>query len=269
MTNGRFTGKVALVTGAARGMGRAHAVRLASEGADIIMCDIARDFDVTPYPGSTLEDLRETKRLVTALGRGCVSEPVDVRDFEALEHLVQGGVDELGGLDVVVANAGINSAGRAWELSEEEFDEVISVNLKGVWHTAKAAIPTMIARGNGGVIVMTGSTSAVKGLPFMAHYSATKHGVVGLVKTLAVELGQYNIRVIAVHPGATRTGLTSPPMHQLVAENPRTASVFDNTLPVELMEAEDVAAAVAFLASDEARYMTGSEVRVDMGNLCR
>lgn len=269
MDAGRFAGKVAFVTGAARGMGRAHATRLAAEGADVIMCDIARDFATTPYPGATPDDLKETERQIVELGRRCVSERVDVRDFESLQALVQRGVAELGRLDVVVANAGINGAGRAWELSEAEFDEVISVNLKGVWHTAKATVPILIEQGEGGVLVMTGSTAAVKGLPFLAHYTAAKHGVVGLVKALAVELGQYGIRTVALHPAATRTGMQGPDMHRLIEENPRTASVFDNTLPGEAMDPEDVSAAVAFLASDEARFITGSEFRVDMGNLCR
>jgi len=267
MPSNRFTGKVAFVTGAARGMGRAHAVRLAAEGADLILCDVARDFATTQYPGATPEDLAETVAAIERLDRRCVSEQVDVRDFAALDGLVRRGVAEFGRLDVVVANAGINAAGRAWELSEEAFDEVVSVNLKGVWLTAKVCIPHMLERG--GVIVITGSTSAVKGLPFIAPYAAAKAGVVGLAKSLAIELGQYGIRVVVIHPGSTATGMKTPEMHELIAQNPRTASVFENTLPVKTQEAEDVAAAMAFLASDEARQITGSEIRVDMGNLCR
>lgn len=265
----RYVGKVALVTGAARGIGRATAIRLASEGADVILCDYVRDSPFAPYPGATREDLLETERQVAMVGRRCVSGEVDVRDLDGLQGLVDRGVSELGRLDVVIANAGIASAGRSWEISEAEWDEVVSINLKGVWNTTKATIPTLIEQGQGGVIAATGSTAAVKGLPFLAHYAAAKHGVLGLVKSLAVELGQYDIRVVAIHPAGTRTGIRNPMMHQLMQENPTAASVADRSLPAEHLEPEDIAAAFAFAASDEARYLTGSELRVDLGNLGR
>jgi SDR family mycofactocin-dependent oxidoreductase len=269
MTDGRLTGKVALVTGAARGVGRACAVRMAREGADVLIADICKDFPETTYAGASTEDLDQTAKLVAETGRRVVSRVVDVRDMAALQAFVDEGVGELGRLDVVIANAGISSAAQSWELTSEEFDAVVSVNLKGVWQTTKAVIPTLIEQGEGGAIILVGSTGAVKGLPFLAHYSAAKHGVVGLAKSLAVELGQHGIRVVVVHPAAMPTGMVIEPMFKLIAEHPETASVFQNTLPAEMMDPEDVSSMAAFLASDEARHITGSEFRVDIGNLCR
>nr|WP_271208814.1 mycofactocin-coupled SDR family oxidoreductase [Rhodococcus wratislaviensis]GLK33167.1 3-ketoacyl-ACP reductase [Rhodococcus wratislaviensis] len=269
MTNGRLNGKVALVTGAARGLGRACAVRMAKEGADLLIADICADFPETPYAGATTEDLDETAKLVAETGRRVASRVVDVREMDPLQAFVDEGVAELGRLDIVIANAGVSLAARSWELTSEEFDAVLSVNLKGTWQTTKAAIPTMIEQGEGGAIIMIGSTGAVKGLPFLAHYSAAKHGVVGLAKSLAVELGQHAIRSVVIHPAAMPTGMVIEPMFALIGEHPETASVFQNTLPAEMLDPEDVASMAAFLVSDEARNITGSEFRVDIGNLCR
>jgi len=183
--NGRFTEKVAFITGAARGQGRAEALRLAQEGADIIAVDIRRKLDSTIYPGATQADLKEAVRLVEALGRRIVATAVDVRDFDSLSEALCAGVAELGRLDVVIANAGISSANMSWEVRPEQWQETIDINLTGAFFTAKAAIPILIDQGTGGCIVMTSSTAGLKGLPFCGHYVASKHGLVGLAKTMA------------------------------------------------------------------------------------
>lgn len=271
MAEGRLQGKVAFITGAARGQGRAHAVRLAREGADVIICDICSEFDTTEYPGATPAELAETVALVEKEDRRAFSRQVDVRDFGALQSLVDDGVAELGRLDIVVANAGIDGAGFSWEISEEEWDDLVGVNLKGVWQTVKAAIPTLIRQGTGGSIILTSSTAGRKGLPFKAHYSAAKHGVVGLCGTFAAELGEYDIRVNTIHPaGVATTMVTYQSQQDLIASKAETLGpIFMNTLPHMFMQPEDIAGVVAFLASDESRFMTGSQVVVDMGNTAR
>jgi len=271
MSQDRLAGKVALVTGAARGQGRAHAVRLAQEGADLIVCDICADFATTTYPGATPDELAETSALVEKEGRRVVADQVDVRQFPALEALVIRGVAELGRLDIVVANAGIDSAAFSWDITDEQWDEVLDTNLKGVWHTAKAAIPTLLAQGSGGSIIMTSSTAGLKGLPFKAHYSAAKHGVVGLCRVLAAELGEHDIRVNTIHPaGVETTMVTDTHLQELIASKADTLGpIFMNSLPQVFMQPGDVSAYVAFLASDEARYTTGSQFVVDMGNTAR
>jgi SDR family mycofactocin-dependent oxidoreductase len=268
---GRLAGKVAFVTGAARGQGRAHALRLAQEGADIIACDVCAGFATTKYPGATPADLAATVKLVEEQDRRIVASHADVRDFDALQSLVDEGVAALGRLDIVVANAGIDSAAFSWEITSEQWDELLGVNLKGVWQTAKAAIPTLIAQGTGGSIIMTSSTAGLKGLPFKAHYSAAKHGVVGLARVLAAELGEYNIRVNTSHPAGVDTVMvTDPQLQELIASKADTLGpIFMNTLPPVFMQPADIAGVVAFLASDESRYMTGSQVVVDMGNTAR
>jgi SDR family mycofactocin-dependent oxidoreductase len=218
MAEGRLAGRVAFVTGAARGQGRAHAVRMAQEGADLIICDICTELETTSYPGAVPSDLAETATLVGKEGRRAVARAVDVRDFEGLESLVHDGVAELGRLDIVVANAGIDSANLSWEITSEQWDELVGINLKGVWQTAKAAIPTLIAQGTGGSIILTSSTAGRKGLPFKAHYSAAKHGVVGLCGVLAAELGEYDIRVNTIHPAGVATAMvTDPHLHEHAA----------------------------------------------------
>ena len=271
MAEGRLTGKVAFVTGAARGQGRAHAVRLAQEGADLIICDICAELDTTSYPGAAPDELAETATLIEKEGRRVVARQVDVRDFDALQSLVHEGVAELGRLDIVVANAGIDSANLSWEITSEQWDELVGINLKGVWQTAKAAIPTLIEQGTGGSIILTSSTAGRKGLPFKAHYSAAKHGVVGLCGVLAAELGEYDIRVNTIHPAGVATAMvTDPHLQDLINSKPETLGpIFMNTLPHMFMKPEDIASSVAFLASDESRYMTGSQVVVDMGNTAR
>ncbi len=204
---GRVAGKVALITGAARGQGRSHALRLAQEGADIIALDICRQIESVPYPLATPEDLEETARQVKELGQSVVTHEADVRDADALIAAVNDGVAQLGRLDIVIANAGILSVGASFELSEQTWSQVIDTNLSGVWRTTKAAVPHLIAGGNGGSIILTSSIAGLIGQPGIGHYVAAKHGVVGLMKTLALELAPLNIRVNSIHPTNVDTGM--------------------------------------------------------------
>jgi SDR family mycofactocin-dependent oxidoreductase len=269
-TSRRFEGKVALITGAARGQGRAEAVRLASEGADIIAVDICRTLVSTHYDGATRADLNETARLVEAQDRRIVATEADVRDFAALSGAVTDGVAELGRLDVVVANAGICSATMSWKITLEQWEETIGVNLTGVFHTMKATIPVLIEQGSGGSIVITSSVAGLRGLPFLAHYAASKHGVVGLARSMANELGQFGIRVNTIHPHGVATGMTVPGMPPFIEEYATTlAPIFMGTLPDPVSQPEDIANAVAWLASDEARHVTGIQLPIDLGTLTR
>ncbi|GLZ05652.1 putative short-chain dehydrogenase/reductase [Actinomadura sp. NBRC 104412] len=267
---GRLTGKVAFITGAARGQGRAEAVRLAAEGADIIAVDLAESAgpDVL-YPPATQADLDETARLVKEQGRRVLARKADVRDLGALEAAVRDGVAELGRLDIVVANAGIVNYGRAWEITERQWQDVIDVNLTGVWKTVKATVPTLIEQGEGGSVIITSSVAGLKGLPLLAHYASSKHGVTGLAKVLANELASYDIRVNSIHPHGVRTGMTDTSMQELLDVEPAYGPIYMAGLPYEMVEPEDIANMVAFLASDEAKYITGSQMRVDLGALNR
>ncbi|WP_305093470.1 mycofactocin-coupled SDR family oxidoreductase [Prescottella sp. R16] len=266
----RFEGKIAFITGAARGQGRAEAVRLASEGADIIAVDICRPLEYPAYPGATRDDLTVTVKEVEALGRRIVAREVDVRDFDALRQALSDGVAELGGLDVVVANAGVCTAATTWEHALEQWQETIDINLTGVFHTVKAAVPILLEQGRGGAIVMTSSVAGLRGLPFVAAYSASKHGIVGLCKTLANELGQHRIRVNTVHPAGVTTDMQPAEMQQLIADHADTLGpIFMNALPDAATDAEDIAGTVAWLLSDEARHITGAQIPVDLGTLIR
>jgi SDR family mycofactocin-dependent oxidoreductase len=264
---GRLEGRVAFVTGAARGQGRAHALRLAEEGADIIAADVCAPIDTIKYPSATRADLEETVRQVSELGRQIVAAEADVRDLARLEQVVTDGVAKLGTLDIVVANAGVLSAGRLWELTQEQWQQVIGVNLTGVWHTIKASVPIMIEQGTGGSIILTSSVAGLVGQPFVGHYVSSKHGVVGLCRTLANELGEYNIRVNSIHPVGVNTDmLHEPDLFPMIEERQDTLGpLFMNTLPFDFLQPDDVAGLVAFLASDEARYMTGTQVPIDLG----
>lgn len=279
---GRLTGKVALVTGAARGQGRAHAVRLASEGADVIAFDICEGFSSTKYDPPTFADLQETARLVEEQGRQVVWRKVDARDYQAVKTLVDDGVRELGRLDVVVANHGICHYGYTWEISEETWDEILAVNLTGVWKVLKAVSPVLMDQGDGGSIIITSSVAGVRGLPFLAPYVCSKHALVGLTKTLANELGQHRIRVNTILPGGVTTpmagfdwngqsGESNPFGGEL--DKPEVAAtlgpIFMNALPDKWMDPDDVANTVAFLASDESRFITGTEIAVDAGSTVR
>ncbi|HLU57775.1 MAG TPA: mycofactocin-coupled SDR family oxidoreductase [Pseudonocardia sp.] len=274
--SGRMEGKVAFITGAARGQGRSHAVRLAEEGADIIAVDICADIDtVTPYYRlATAEELAETVRAVEALDRRIVARRADVRDLDALQAAFDEGVAELGRVDTVVANAGIATYGRAWELTAEQWRDMIDVNLTGVFHTAKVAIPTMIDAGRGGSILFTSSIGGLKGVQHVAHYVTAKHGIVGLMRTLANELAPYSIRVNTIHPTNVDTimiqnpgtwGMFSPGDPEPTVEKAMPGFMSLNALPVPWVEPRDISNAVLFLASDEARYVTGVTFPVDAG----
>jgi SDR family mycofactocin-dependent oxidoreductase len=265
---GRVEGKVAFITGAARGQGRAEAIRLAEEGADVIICDICDAPTALDYPPATSDELAETVDRVEKLGRRAVSATVDVRDLETLDALVRRGAAELGRLDIVVANAGIVSWGRFWEISVERWQAMIDINLTGVFNTLRVAAPIMIDAGNGGSIICTSSTAGIKSLPGQAHYSAAKHGVVGLAKSAAIELAPYRIRVNTVHPWGVDTpmGRMGSEGAEVFAENPSYQSAMGQYwFDPPISQPEDIADAVLFLASDESRTVTGTQLTVDHG----
>ena len=273
---GRVEGKVAFITGAARGQGRAHAVRLAQEGADIIAVDICKQIESVAIPLSTPEDLAETADLVKGHNRRIYTAEVDVRDYAALKAAVDAGVEQLGRLDIIVANAGIGNGGNTLDkTSEEDWTDMIDVNLGGVWKTVKAGVPHILAGGRGGSIILTSSVGGLKAYPHTGHYVAAKHGVVGLMRTFAVELGQHMIRVNSVHPTNVNTPLfMNEPTMKLFRpdlENPgpedlKVIAQMMHTLPIGWVEPEDVSNAVLFLASDESRYVTGVTLPVDAGS---
>jgi SDR family mycofactocin-dependent oxidoreductase len=267
---GRLEGKVAFITGAARGQGRAHAVRLASEGANIIGVDICAPLDVK-YAPATLDDLHETADLVAAEGRKMTAVQADVRELDELEEAVARGLADFGRLDVVIANAGVLTAGLLWEITEEHWQQMIDVNLTGVWHTMKATVPTLIEQGQGGSIIIVSSVAGLRGVPFVGHYVAAKHGAVGLCRTLANEVGAYKIRVNSIHPAAVDTRMNDDPdLFELVIRFADTlAPIFMNTLPYTMMDPSDVSNLVAFLASDESLYITGAQLPIDFGTLGR
>ncbi len=268
---GRLTGRVAFITGAARGQGRSHAVRLAEEGADVVISDICSRVETNGVAPATPDDLAETARLVEKTGQRVISRQVDVRDLAALESLADQAVSEFGGINVVVANAGILSWGNAWELSSEAWDELIAINLTGVFHTIRATVPHMIRAKKGGSIILTSSSAGMKGQPFTLAYTAAKHGVVGITRGLANELGEHDIRVNSIHPAGVETEMMNVDgLFQMIQAKATTLGpVFMNTLPHQSMKPEAVSAVVAFLASDEARYLTGAQIPVDLGTLNR
>ncbi|WP_024793112.1 mycofactocin-coupled SDR family oxidoreductase [Tomitella biformata] len=267
----RFAGKVVFITGAARGQGRAEALKFASEGANIIAIDACAEFTSTSYPGATDSDLAETVRLVEATGQKIAATKVDVRDFDGLSAALNDGIALFGRLDVVVANAGICSGKMSWEITAEQWQETIDVNLTGTFNTAKAAIPFLIEQGEGGSLVFTSSVSGLKGTPFTAHYVASKHGVTGLAKTMANELGEHKIRVNTVHPAGVETGMNlGADMPQLFAAHANTmGAIFQNSLPYAISQPEDIADVVLWVSSDEAKYITGAQIPVDFGNCNR
>jgi SDR family mycofactocin-dependent oxidoreductase len=254
---GRVQGKVALITGAGRGQGRSHAIRLAEEGADIIAIDACVDYETMNYAMATPEDLAQTAKAVEALDRRILTRQVDTRDLAGLTQAVEDGVAELGKLDIVSANAGICSIQNWDEVTPRLWQDTIDVLLTGTWHTCRATIPHLIANG-GGSIIITGSTAAVK-------------GVVGIMQSLANELSLQNVRVNCVHPTGVNTPLVAGfgGLETLLARNPHQAPCFVNALQVDMMEPIDVSNAVLYLASDESRYVTGSQLVVDAGNLAR
>jgi SDR family mycofactocin-dependent oxidoreductase len=256
---------VALVTGAARGQGRASAVALARAGADVVACDAAVDLPTVPYALATPQDLEETARAVRETGRRCLALQADAASVEQMAEAAAAAA-ELGSLEVVCANAGVISFGRSWELSEPQWDEVLAVNLKGVWATCRAAIPVLLERGAGGSIVITGSAASLRGYPGISHYAAAKHGVIGLMRSLAIELAPHRIRVNCVLPGGVRTPMgTAAAMQGWLEDEPDAARALTSLLPVDLVEPEDVSAAVVWLASDSARHVTGVALPIDAG----
>lgn len=271
---GRLEGKVALITGAARGIGRAQALRFAQEGADIIGLDLCGPIDTVTVPASTEADLEETTRLVRQTGARFYSETVDVRDREGLQAATDRGVAQFDGLDVVCATAGITSRGLAMHLDETSWRTMLDVNLTGVWHTCSSSAGHLIARG-GGSMVLTSSIAGQRGLVGVAHYSAAKHGVIGLMRSLTHDLAAHEVRVNCVLPtnvntpliqndvvrGAFRPDLQRPPTPEEFAEAARRM----NLLAIPWVEAIDVANAALFLASDEARYITCVALPVDAG----
>jgi (+)-trans-carveol dehydrogenase len=274
---GRVEGKVAFITGAARGQGRAHAVRLAQEGADIIAVDICKKIDtVDLIAASTPEDLAETADLVKGHNRRIYTAEVDVRDYDALKAAVDAGVEQLGRLDIIVANAGIGNGGQTLDkTSEVDWTAMIDINLGGVWKTVKAGVPHILAGGRGGSIILTSSVGGLKAYPHTGHYVAAKHGVVGLMRTFAVELGAQNIRVNSVHPTNVNTPLFMndgtmrlfrPDLENPGPEDMKVVGQLMHTLPIGWVEPEDIANAVLFLASDEARYVTGVTLPIDGGS---
>ena len=275
---GTLEGRVAFVTGAARGQGRAHAVRLAREGADIIVSDICAPVsDTIPYPGTTPEELAETVRQVEAEGRKVLAREVDIRDDDALHQLVADGVEQFGRLDVLVANAGVLSWGRLWELTDEQWNTVIDTNLTGTWRTLRAVVPAMIEAGNGGSIIVVSSSAGVKATPGNSHYAASKHGLTALTNSLAMEAGQYGIRVNSIHPYSVATPMTeNDAMMAVFAAHPSYLNAFAPMpyLPVgqsatgkrsDFMSVEEVADVVAWLAGDNSATLSGSQISVNRG----
>ncbi|MFW2241463.1 mycofactocin-coupled SDR family oxidoreductase [Rhodococcus opacus] len=279
---GLLDGKVAVISGAARGQGRSHAVRLAEEGADIIALDICADIDTVPYGLGTREDLDETVVLVEKLGRRIIASQTDVRDFDAVTKVVDDGAAELGGLDIVVANAGITSYYRSEELTPHHWQTVIDVNLTGVWNVARAAVPHLIDRG-AGAMVLVSSSSAHVGLQNLNHYSAAKAGVVGLMQSMAVELGPHMIRVNTVHPTTVKTGMA---LNQATfdlflpgtglsvgsaQDEEKAADAFKglNAMPIPWIDPVDISNAIVYLTSDLGRYVTGTQLRVDAGSAAK
>ncbi|OBJ91359.1 mycofactocin-coupled SDR family oxidoreductase [Mycolicibacterium conceptionense] len=276
--SGRLTNKIALITGAARGIGRAQAVRFAEEGADIVAVDVCGPIDTVHVPSSTPDDLAETASLVERAGGRVVTEIVDVRDSEELRAAADRGAAELGGIDIVCATAGVTSRGNAVELSEAAWRTMLDVNLTGVWNTCTASAPHLISRGAGSMVLVS-SIAGLRGLIGVAHYTAAKHGVVGLMRSLAHDLAPHGVRVNCVHPtnvdtpliqndlvrSGFRPDLDRPPTRDEFAA----AATRMNLLAVPWVQPVDVANASLFLASDEARYITAVSLPVDAGSTQR
>lgn len=274
---GRVSGKIALVTGVARGIGRAQAIRLAQEGADIVAFDLCGPVETVIIPPATPADLEETVRAVEQTGARIVSAVVDVRDGAALRAATDAAVDELGGLDIVCATAGITSSAPGLQLTEQQWRTMLDVNLTGVWQTCKAAAPHLIARGSGSMI-LTSSIAGLRGLVGVAHYTAAKHGVVGLMRSLAQELAPHGVRVNSVHPTNVDTPMIQndmvrksfrPDREQPTREEFAEAARTMNMLAIPWVEPVDIANAALFLASEEARYITAVTLPVDAGSTQR
>jgi SDR family mycofactocin-dependent oxidoreductase len=270
-------GKVAFITGAARGQGRSHAIHLAEAGASIVAVDICGQIDTVPYPMGTADDLAQTAEMVTAAGGAILTKVVDVRDLDALTEAAEAGVDMFGGLDIVVANAGtVNGIAPLWEIDEQQFIDQIDVNLTGVWRTIKATVPALLDRGTGGSVILISSISGLVAEVNVGHYAASKHGVVGLMRNLAAELAPHSIRVNCVNPTNVNTPMIDNDAYNTLfsggKENATQADSIEalqdmNAMPVPFVEPEDISNAVLYLASDASRYVTGTNHVVDAGAL--
>jgi len=268
--SGSLTGKVAFITGAARGQGRAHAVRLAKEGADILALDLAGPLPAgVPYDSATPDDLAQTAKEVEALDRRILTHQGDVRDLEDMKSFVERGVAELGRLDVVVANAGI-CIPQTWdEITPQTFRDTIDINVVGTWNTVMVSAPHIIAGGQGGAIVLISSYAGKKMQPFMVHYTSSKHAVTGMTRAFAAELGKHNIRVNSVHPGGVNTPMGGGDMMTQIertnATNPKLAAMGTSFVEPMWAEPTEIADAVAFLVSEQARFITAEHLSVDGG----
>lgn len=274
---GQLAGRVAFVTGAARGQGRAHAVRLAAEGADLILIDICGPVDPSvPYAAATPEDLAQTVAEAESLGSKVLHRQVDVRDDAAVSQVVNDGVEQFGRLDIVVANAGVLSWGRLWELSSDQWKTVIDTNLTGTWHTIRAAVPAMIAAGNGGSIIIVSSSAGIKASPGNGHYAASKFGLTALTNSLALEAGEYGIRVNSIHPYSVATPMIeNDSMLGILQKHPNYLHAFapmpyqpvpkGDSQRSDFMTADDVADVVVWLAGDGSGNLSGSQINIDRG----
>lgn len=270
---GRLDGKVAVITGAARGQGRSHAVRLANEGADVVACDIA-DITLTsvPYELATRDELKETKQIVEEHGRRCLAMQGDVRSTTQMTELADETMRQFGRIDILVANAGILSlSDTTWDLTDQQWEEMIDVNLTGVFKSCRAVVPHMLHGGRGGAIIITSSIAGLKGVAGCTHYTAAKHGVVGLMRTLARELAPYSIRVNTLHPTGVDTPMSNNEYFRswLDSHNELADAMRANMMPIEALPASAITDAVAWLVSDEARWVTGVTVPVDAGFLLK
>jgi SDR family mycofactocin-dependent oxidoreductase len=271
---GTLDGKVAFISGIARGQGRSHALRLAGEGADIIGIDICREIDTMDYPNATRADLAETTKLIEQLDRRVIATEADVRDFAAVQLAVDSGVAEFGRLDIVLSNAGIVRLHADTDDPAQLWRDIVGTNMTGGFHVVNAAVPHLIAGGRGGVIVLTGSTAGVRpvanpGVGALA-YTASKWGLVGMCKQLAATLAEHSIRVNIVHPTGVASGMTmNPAMAELAAQamagDGGGLSAMQNAMPVQILQPEDISDAIAFLVSDQARWITGVSLPVDAG----
>ena len=278
-TNSRFHDRTVFITGAARGMGRAHALAFAREGARLVVCDACRQYNTVPYALTQPEELASLASEIEQMGRPVLAEQVDVTNLAAMSALAERAQRELGPIDILVANAGLYSFAPSWELTEEQWDETVNVDLKGVWITCKVCIPQMLSRRSGKIICIS-STAGLKGMAHLAHYVAAKHGVLGLVKTLAIELAPYNINVNAVCPTSVDTAMCrNQALYDAFAGGPGPLATYEHMLELmnqlnlfpdrNLLPPEAISAAVLWLASDEARHLTGCALPVDAGYLTR
>jgi SDR family mycofactocin-dependent oxidoreductase len=275
----RYLNQVVLITGAARGQGRAHALAFAHEGAHLVLCDTLRQYTSVPYPLSAEGELAQVAHEIESMGRKVITQHADVTDLSAMEQLADIAKAQFGQIDIAVANAGLYSFGRTWELDEEQWDETVAVDLKGVWITLKVVIPNMIPRQKGKIICIA-STGSFKGLYGLGHYVAAKHGVLGLVKTLAIELAPYHITVNAVCPTTVDTGMiNNQAFYDYFAGGPGQYATREYVIArmnemnllqeSSLLKPEDISSVVLWLASEEARHITGCALPVDAGFLTR